>query len=150
MLFLGRQYEASERAARRALELEPGRLRARAFLGDALFMLGRVEDARREFQAMAADDYRRLVGEAAIAAHEGRPQDALTAIPVMERRYRDAAYYQYAQVYAQAGLINEAVEALETSWAKRDPGLASIQVDPFLDPVRKDNRVSAIAARVFG
>jgi hypothetical protein len=53
-------------------------------------------------------------------------------------------------VYAQAGSVDEAIQALEMSWAKRDPGLASIQVDPFLDPVRKDDRVSAIAARVFG
>ena len=150
MLFFGRQYGAAAQAARRALELEPGRVRARGFLGNALFMLGRVEDARREFQAMPTDDYRRVVGEAAIAAHQGRRQDALKAIPAIERRYRDAAYYQFAQVYAQAGSIDEAVQALEMSLNKRDPGLASIQVDPFLDPVRKDKRVSAIAARVFG
>lgn len=150
MLFFGRQYGAAAEAARRALELEPGRLRARGFLGNALFMVGRIEDARREFQAMPADDYRRLVGEAAIAAHQGRRQDALKAIPAIERRYRDAAYYQFAQVYAQAGSFDEAIQALEMSWTKRDPGLASIQVDPFLDPVRKDKRVSAIAARVFG
>jgi serine/threonine-protein kinase len=150
MLFFGRQYGAAAEAARRALDLEPGRLRARGFLGNALFMLGRVEDARREFQAMPADDYRRVVGEAAIAARQGRRQDALKAIPAIERRYRDAAYYQFAQVYAQAGSVDEAIQALEMSWAKRDPGLASIQVDPFLDPVRKDDRVSAIAARVFG
>jgi TolB-like protein len=150
MLFFGRQYVAAAEAAQRALQLEPGRLRARSFLGNALFMLGRVEDARRAFQAVPADDYRRLVGEAAIAAHEGRREEALKAIPAIERRYRDAAYYQFAQVYAQAGSIDEAIQALEKSWAKRDPGLASIQVDPFLDPVRGDNRFSAIAARVFG
>lgn len=54
MLFLGRQYEAAVGAARRALRLEPGRLRATAFLGDALFMLGRIEDAQRALQAMPA------------------------------------------------------------------------------------------------
>ena len=150
MLLFGRQYEPAAGAARRALQLEPGRLRATAFLGVALFMLGRVEDARRQFQTMPADDYRRLVGKAAIAAHEGRRQDALKAIPAIGELYRDAAYYQFAQVYAQAGLIEKAASALEMAWVKRDPGLASIQVDPFLDPARMDNRVSAIAARVFG
>jgi serine/threonine-protein kinase len=150
MLLFGRSYEAAVGAARRTLELEPGRIRATAFLGDALLMQGRIEDARREFKAMPADDYRRQVGEAAIAAHEGRPKDALKAIPAIGERYRDAAYYQFAQVYAQAGLIDEAASALEMAWVKRDPGLASIQVDPFLDPARKDNRVSAIAGRVFG
>jgi tetratricopeptide (TPR) repeat protein len=113
-------------------------------------MLEHVEDARREFQRIPADDYRRLVGEAAVAAREGRREEALKAIPAIEKRYGDAAYYQFGQVYAQAGLIDEAIQALETGWEKRDPGLASIQVDPFLDPVRKDSRLSAIAARVFG
>ena len=151
MLLFGRQLtSAAAGAARRALQLEPGRLRATAFLGVALFMLGHVEDARRQFQTLPADDYRRLVGEAAIAAHEGRRQNALKAIPAIGERYRDAAYYQFAEVYTQAGLMTQAVSALEMAWVKRDPGLASIQVDPFLDPARKDDRVSAIAARVFG
>jgi serine/threonine-protein kinase len=149
-LLLGRQYEAAASAARRTLQLEPGRLRATSYLGIAQFMLGRADDALRLFQTMPDDDYRRLVGEAAIAAREGRRQDALKAIPAIGRRYGDSAYYQFAQVYAQAGLIDEAARALETAWVKRDPGLASVQVDPFLDPARKDNRVSAVAAKVFG
>jgi hypothetical protein len=74
----------------------------------------------------------------------------LAAIPVLERRYGDAAYYQYVQIYAQAGLVSKGLVALETAWAKRDPGLAGIQVDPFIDPLRKDTRVSAVAASVFG
>ena len=41
MLLFGRQLtSAAAGAARRALQLEPGRLRATAFLGVALFMLG--------------------------------------------------------------------------------------------------------------
>ena len=150
MLFFGRQYEQAAGAARRALQLEPGRLRATAFLGFALCMLGHLQEAQQQFETMPADDYRRLVGEGTIAAHEGRRKDVLKAISAIGERYRDAAFYQFAQVYAQAGLIDEAARALEMAWAKRDPGLASIQVDPFLDPARKDNRVSAVAARVFG
>jgi tetratricopeptide (TPR) repeat protein len=150
MLFLGRQYEEAIEAVRHALQLEPRRIRATAFLGYSLFLLGRVEEARRELATLASDDYRRIVGEAVIAAREGRREDALKAIPALTRRYGDAAVYQFAQVYAQSGLIEEAIRALETAWAKRDPGLASVQVDPFLDPIRKDKRVSAIAARVFG
>lgn len=150
ILFWDHRYGDSLAAARRALELEPERLRSKAFAGNALLMLGRTDEGLREFQKLPASDYRRLVGEAAIAARVGRRQDALKAIPAIERRYGDAAYYQFAQVYAQAGLLSEGVEALETAWAKRDPGVASIQVDPFLDPLRKDRRVSTIAARVFG
>jgi serine/threonine-protein kinase len=112
-------------------------------------MLGRTEEALREFQKVPADDYHRLVGEAAISARAGQRDEALRAIPALERRYGDSAYYQFAQVYAQTGLIAQGVEAIRISWAKRDPGLASVQADPFLDPLRKDASVSAIAAQVF-
>ena len=150
ILFNGRQYEDSTGVARRALKLDQERHRARAYLGNALLMLGRSDEAAREFQKLPADDYHRLVGEAAIAARAGKRDEARKAIAAIERRYGDSAYYQFAQVYAQAGLLSQGVEALETAWEKRDPGVSSIQVDPFLDPLRKDPRVSAIAARVFG
>jgi serine/threonine-protein kinase len=145
----GRRFGDAAGAARRALRLQPERNRSRAFLGNALLMVGRSDEALREFQALPADDYRRIVGEAAIAARARRREDALKAIAAIERRYGDAAYYQFAQVYAQVGLVNEGIAALETAWAKRDPGLAAIQVDPFLDPLRKDARVATITARVF-
>ena len=149
ILFLGRRFEDSAAAARRAIEIEPGRNRATTFLGNALLMLGRTDEALREFQRVPADDYHRLVGEAAVRARGGQRGEALKAIPALERRYGDSAYYQFAQVYAQAGLSAQGIEALETAWAKRDPGLSSVQADPFLDPLRKDARLSAIIARVF-
>ena len=150
IFFYGRQYAQSIEAARRALTMAPDRVRSRGFLGNSLLMLRRNDEALSEFQKMPADDYRRLVGQAAIAAHAGRRDEALAAIPAIERRYGDAAYYQYVQIYAQVGLMSQGIGALETAWAKRDPGLAGIQVDPFIDPLRKDARVSAIAASVFG
>ena len=155
MLLFGRQYEAAIGAARRALQLEPGRLRATAFLGVALFMLGHVEDARRQFQTLPADDYRRLVGEAAIAAHEGRRQNgALKAIPAIGERYRDAAYYEFAEVYARKlGLGNGERSRQRPRNGMGRSGTQALlpsRWDPFLDPARKDDRVSAIAARVFG
>jgi TolB-like protein/Tfp pilus assembly protein PilF len=150
ILFYGRRYEASIDAARQALKISPGRNRANAFIGNGLLMLGRPDEALRQYREVPADDYHRMVGEAAIAARAGRREDALKAIPAIERRYADAALYQFAEVYAQLGLIDQGVAALEAAWAKRDPGLAAVQVDPFLDPLRKDGRVAAIAARVFG
>ena len=150
ILFNGRQYEDSIAAARRALQLDQDRHRAKAYLGSALLMLGRSDEAAGEFQKLPADDYHRLVGEAAIAARAGKRDDAMKAISAIEQRYGDSAYYQFAQIFAQAGLVSQGVEALETAWTKRDPGMASIQVDPFLDPLRKDFRVSTLAARIFG
>jgi predicted Zn-dependent protease len=150
VLFYARRFAESIEAARQALRLAPQRNRAKGYLGYGLLWLGRADEAQREFQKMPADDYRRLVGEAAIAARAGRGQEALNAITAIERHYGDAAYYQFAQVYAQLGMVSEGVAALEVAWAKRDPGVSGIQVDPFIDPLRKDSRVAAIAGRVFG
>jgi len=148
VLFNGRRYEESARSARRALVLEPGRNRATTFLGNALLMLGRTDEALQAFRRAPADDYHRIVGEAAISARQGH-RDPSKAIEALERRYADSAYYQFAQVYAQAGLIDQGMDALKRAWTKRDPGLSSILVDPFLDPLRKDVRISAIANHVF-
>jgi len=148
VLFNGRRYEESARSARRALVLEPGRSRATTFLGNALLMLGRTDEALQAFRRAPADDYHRIVGEAAISARQGH-RDPSKAIEALERRYADSAYYQFAQVYAQAGLIDQGMDALKRAWTKRDPGLSSILVDPFLDPLRKDVRISAIANHVF-
>lgn len=149
ILFYGRRYEASIEAARRALKISPDRNRAKAFVGNGLLMLGRNDEALREFQKLPADEYHRLVGESAIAARTGRREDALRAIPAIERRYADAAVYQFAQVYAQIGMVDQGMAALEAAWTKRDPGLAAVQVDPFIDPLRKNAGLAAIAARLF-
>ena len=112
-------------------------------------MLGRTDEALRELQKTPADDYRRLVGEGVIAARSGRKADALGAIHAIGKRYGDAANYQYAEVYAQLGMTDQGIQALEAAWSKRDSGLGSIRVDPFLDPLRNDPRFSGIAARLF-
>ena len=150
LLSNGRRFPEAAEAARRALRLEPERLRSKAFLGNALLMMGRPDQAQREYQQLPTDDYRRLVGEAAIAARNRRRDEALNAIKAIEQRYGDAAFYQFGQIFAQLGLVDQGVAALETAWAKRDPGLAGIQVDPFIDPLRKDPRIARIAARIFG
>jgi hypothetical protein len=48
--------------------------------------------------------------------------------------------YQYAEVYAQAGEKDRAFAELANALAAKDPGLASLRVDPFLDPIRTDPR----------
>jgi hypothetical protein len=99
---------------------------------------------------LPADDYRRLVGEAGIAARRGRKDEALGKIAAVEERYGDAANYQVAEIYAQVGDADRSIAALEAAWTKRDSGLASMLGDPFLDPVRHDPRFGRIAARIFG
>jgi serine/threonine-protein kinase len=150
ILFLGRRYPAAIESARQALAIAPQNIRAKSLVASSFLMLDRTDETVRELKTMPADDYRRLVMEATIAARSGRTSDALNAVRTMEKRYGDAANYQYAQVYAQAGMIDRGIMALDTAWSKRDSGVGSMLVDPFVDPLRKDPRFSALANRLFG
>jgi len=56
----------------------------------------------------------------------------------------DNAAYQYAEIFAQWGKTDQALDWLETALRLRDPGLYSTRVDPLLDPLRKEPRFQAI------
>jgi TolB-like protein/Flp pilus assembly protein TadD len=149
-LLNGRRYAESAEAARQALAIAPHHLRARTLLAWDLILLGRADEAARELQSVPADDYRKLVAQAAIAVRSSRRAEATAVIPALHKRYGNTAKYQEAQIYAQLGDSDRAIQALRDSWTLRDSGLGAIRVDPFLDPVRKDPRFAAIARQVFG
>ena len=150
VLLDGRRYRESADAARHALSIAPKHLRARTLLAWDLLLLGQVDEAQRELQQVPADDYRRLVAEAAIAVRAKRRDDALRSLGPLQKRYGDTARYQEAEIYAQLGDKDQAIRALQAAWSLRDPGMGAIQVDPFLDPVRTDPRFPALVKRVFG
>ena len=149
ILFYGRRYAQSIESARHAVAIAPKNGRARTQIGWDLLLLGRADEAAREWELVPADDYRRLVGEAAAAARARRKDVGLRAIDTIRKRYGDAANYQYAEIYAQLGMVDQGIAALETAWKKRDSGLTSMLVDPFVDPLRSDARFGTIAKRVF-
>ena len=60
----------------------------------------------------------------------------------------DAAYYQFAQVYAQEGRQDDALKSLERGWATRDAGLTFLQVDPLFAPLRKHPRFQQLVRRL--
>lgn len=68
----------------------------------------------------------------------------------LNKHYGGTVHYQIAEVQAQLGNTDAAIAALEEAWLGRDSGLTSMQVDPFLDPIRNDARFSAIVRRAFG
>ena len=56
--------------------------------------------------------------------------------------------YQFAQIRAQRGEIDQAFVALDQAVEARDPGLYTLPVDPFLDPLRRDPRYDALFKRL--
>ena len=148
VLVFARRYPEGVAAARRSLSLTPNRLQAHRLLANTLMLQGKDAEARSEYSRLDPTDYRRLVGEAMLAARAGDRATALSKLRDMERRYGDAATYQYCQVYAQLNMPDEAISALHRAVAARDPGVPHIQVDPFLDPIRRDPRFGEIVAKL--
>ena len=146
--YYARRYEDALAPGRRGLQMAPDRLRIRAFVGNALVQLNRTDDAAREYARMPSGDYRRLVGEAVIAARSGRRSAAHALLEQLRDRYGDAAHWQYGQIHAQLGMADEAFDAFEAAWQVRDAGLGYMRVDPFVDPLRKDPRFAAIEAKL--
>ena len=147
-LYRARRYPEAIAEARRALELSPGRQQARRTLANCLLWMNKNEEAAAEYRKLDPTDYRRLLGEAVLAIRAGDRGSAVAKMDAMRQRLGDGALYQYAEVYAQLGQADEAFGALEEAMKTRDPGLAGIKVDPFLDPIRKDSRYAALVDRL--
>lgn len=147
-LYHARRYAEAAATARRSLQLSPDRQRVLSFLGAALLALNKTAEAEAEYRKLEPNDYRRLLGQAMLAIRAGDRVSAMTSLNVMRQRYGDAAHYQYAEIYAQLGSREQAIAELESALAKRDPGMARIRVDPFLDPLRRNPRFAAIEAKL--
>ena len=134
--------------ARTALAAAPKRTRNRSTLGNALFMLGKYEESKAEFLKLPADDVHGEMGLAALAARTGDLVRSNSLLHQIYAQFGENANYQYAQVYAQQKDPDQAIASLTKAVSARDPGLAGIKTDPFLDPIRNDRRLAQIIGRL--
>ena len=115
--YAARRYAESIPHARKALKLNPHMSRANAAIGDALFMLGRSEEARAAYAAEPVDDFR-LTGIAIVEHRLGNAAAANAARSKLVAELGDRVLYQQAQLHAQWGERDAAIERLEQ--ARRD------------------------------
>ena len=141
--YAARNYEAAIPPIRKGLELNPRMSRASAAIGDALLMLGRLEDARAAYAAEPAEDPR-LTG-LAIAEHRlGNTEAARAAMTQLVAKQGDSVLYQQAQILAQWGDRDASIARLQRALEIGDSGLIYARNDPFLDPLRKDPRFAQL------
>jgi serine/threonine-protein kinase len=143
-----RQYQAAIQVGRKALELSPEGFSARMAIGEGLVLLGRYDEARSEYALIPDGDLNRLTGEAIIAARQGNRPGAEQKIARLRQSFGAAGSYQYSEVYAQLGDKDRAFVELNNAVGAKDPGLASLRVDPFLDPIRDDPRYAALVKKL--
>ncbi|MGB8327048.1 MAG: tetratricopeptide repeat protein [Steroidobacteraceae bacterium] len=120
---------------RQALALNPKLANAHALMGNALYMLGRYDEARDAFRA-ETHDMGRLTGLAIVEKKLGDEAAAQAAMKRLVADLGDTALYQQAQVLAQWGDRAAAMTALERARVLGDSGLVYARADPLLDPLR--------------
>jgi TolB-like protein/Flp pilus assembly protein TadD len=145
--FASGDYEGAIASARRSLELNPKLGGAHGDIGNALLMLGRVDEAGAEF-ALESVDLLAIPGRALVAFRRKDVAATQREFDVLRREQGDNGLYQQAQVLAQWGRHAEALDALEKAVGERDSGLVYLYSDPFLQPLQGEARFKSLLSRL--
>jgi len=146
--YASRDFTHAVAASRKLLSLQPGAPPALALLGDALQNLHRFDEAREAYQQIPASDLFRLTSEGILDERLGNHAESKRALDAIQQTSGIAASYQLAQLHAERGESDLAFSALNDALALPDPGLITLLVDPFLDPIRSDPRFPTVRKRI--
>lgn len=141
--YAGRRFVDALPPLRRALQLNPKMTFAHSLLGNSLLELGRTAEAIKEFEA-EPDAQFRLTGIAIAQLRLGNQPAAENAFADLQSQVGDAAVYQQAEVLAQWGRVDDAVQKLGRALEVGDSGLTYAATDVMLDPLRHDPRFARL------
>jgi len=146
LYFCGR-YEEAIPALRQTLNLDPNYPKPHYFIAMAQHWLGDSETAWKTIQREPLE-WMRLCASAVILLKLGRTDEATKNFArLIEMGVEETNYIQQADVNVQLGEHDRGIESLEKALDLRDPGIAQLLVDPFLDPIRDDARFQELLAR---
>jgi tetratricopeptide (TPR) repeat protein len=145
-LFQADRLEDASALFRRQLQMNPHAIGNHGFIGVALALLGRGEQALEEIARERHEGYRRWASAIAYSAL-GRKREADAALEGLKQQGRENAYY-VAQVHALRGERNPAFEWLNRACAQRQSGCENVRSDRFLRDLRDDPRYRALLARM--
>jgi tetratricopeptide (TPR) repeat protein len=149
-LYKARRYAESIPIYRESLALNP-HYRAAVYAQEGLssYMLGDLQMARTTCET-TPQHWQSWVCLAVTYDKLGMRRDAEAQIPKLVEiptRYRgspESMAYQWAQIDAQWGNKDKALNWLEKAVRLRDSGLPNLKTDPLLDPLRDEPRFRAI------
>ncbi|GLQ21487.1 TIR domain-containing protein [Algimonas porphyrae] len=145
--FADRQYEAAVRAYRTALSFQPDRYSTRARLASALIFNGQVDDGAAEC-AREKNLMERYPCDAYVATRLSDTAAAAVALDNLIATFGDAGAYQQAQIQADMGALQQAMETLLKAESLKDTGLSLAGFDPALDPLRGREDFKALLVRL--
>jgi tetratricopeptide (TPR) repeat protein len=107
----------------------------RSSLAWELYGQGLYEEAVPLYEAEPIN-FLRLTGLAAVYHKLGKFDEASAAQQELLEAYGDAASYQQAEIFAEWGELDTAMDWLHRAYLVRDPGLNALLTDYSLDPLR--------------
>ena len=155
--YFARRYPEAVVQVRKAAELDRSFFGPHALLGLVHDASGQREQAITEYQRAydlsrhsgGQADYAVLLAE--IYALKGDPAKALQQLDELKALAQrgEVPAFRVAAVCVRLGDKNEAIEWLERSYQNKENSLiTTINVNPRLDPLRKDPRFQALAEKV--
>ena len=128
-------YASAEKSARAALDIDEtiGTVWYRLALAK---ILSGMPSSALEAIANEPNTDLKLTGKALAYANLGQPDAAREQLAALKEAYGQGSAFQQAQILAQLGDLDTAMETLNSGYAEQDPGLVATFVDPMLSPLR--------------
>lgn len=141
--YAGGRYSDVLPAAQQALALNAKISNVHAMIGNALFALGRFQEARAAYEAEPNKSFR-LAGLAIVQHRLGDEKAAQQTLADLVSELGDSALYQQAEIFAQWGRRDAALAALEKARVVGDSGLLYMPTDAMLQSLRGDPRYTQL------
>jgi Flp pilus assembly protein TadD len=146
--YLARRYGEAGRVAREILDMDPKMASSHAILGVAYEAQGNRESAISEYKeavAINANQQYSIGRLGRLYAIMGRQDEARTLVNEIEATRGTGVSSDVYQAYIFLGLLefDNVFRHLDLAYARHDPDLPFIAVDPIFDPVRSDPRYIA-------
>lgn len=145
--YCAREWAASIPPVRRALEINPDMSVAHAAIGLAQLMLKDLSGAEKELAQEKSSLFRES-GLAILALRKGEANEATKHLDALVADNGDNSLYQQAQVLAQWGKIGQALDVMDAAYKGSDSGVIYSRNDPFVDPLRKEQRFIALLKKL--
>lgn len=148
LMYAGR-LSGAELSIKRALQLNPKLWYTHLTYATILLHSGRLPEAQREAAKIGHGSMSIVALQSIIAERMGNhPESQRLLRQILTSDMLGASHYQVAEVYAQQNRRDDALAELDKALAARDPGLAQMQTDFLLDPLRNDPRFQVFVKKL--